>query len=179
MNRTVRIWEMSGIFAILLLGSALHFAFGLSGHWRPLALVAAVNESVWEHLKLAFWPGFAWAGLEWATIRRQMPNFWVAKAAGLLVMPLVIVGGFYTYTAILGDHSLAVDILLFLLAVVLGQLASSRLATVASQAPVLTAAGVIVLLALVAAFSLLSYFPPHMELWRDSASGGFGILMDY
>jgi hypothetical protein len=48
---------------IVLAGSALHFAFDWSGHWLPLALIAAVNESVWEPMKLAFWPAVTWAVL--------------------------------------------------------------------------------------------------------------------
>jgi hypothetical protein len=176
MKRTVRAWEMAGIIVILLVGPVLHFAFEWSGCWRPLAVVAAVNESVWEHLKLAFWPGLAWAALEFLTIRRQMANFWVAKAAGLLIMPLVIGAGFYSYSAILGDHSLAIDILLFVLAVLLGQLASYRLANAGALPPALIPVALSVLVALVAAFSLLSYFPPHLDPWRDSASGSFGLL---
>lgn len=176
MNQTVRNWEIIGIVVILFLGSVLHFAFELSGDWRPLAAIAAVNESVWEHLKLAFWPGLAWAALEYAAIRQRMPNFWVAKATGLLIMPAVIIAGFYGYTAILGEHSLPIDILLFVLAVSLGQLASLRLATGRRLPSFLTAGALIVLLALIASFSLLSYFPPHLHPWRDSASGGFGIL---
>ena len=39
---------------MILLGSGLHFAFVLLGSWAPLALVAAVNESIWEHLKAGF-----------------------------------------------------------------------------------------------------------------------------
>ena len=49
-------WELLGIVFIIVLGGALHFVFDLSGEWPPLALIAAVNESVWEHLKLGFWP---------------------------------------------------------------------------------------------------------------------------
>jgi hypothetical protein len=141
-----------------------------------VAVVAAVNESVWEHLKLAFWPGLAYAALETIAIRRQMRNFWMAKAVGLFIMPLTIVVGFYAYTAILGEHSFAVDILLFVLAVTLGQLASYRLAIARTLPPALTLVAVVVLIALIAAFSLLSYFPPHLDPWYDAGGGGYGIL---
>lgn len=50
-----KIWslELVGIPFIVILGSLLHFAFAWSGYWIPVALVAAVNESAWEQLKLA------------------------------------------------------------------------------------------------------------------------------
>lgn len=52
------VWlESIGAIMMILFGSGLHFAFVLLGSWAPVALVAAVNESIWEHLKLAFWTG--------------------------------------------------------------------------------------------------------------------------
>jgi hypothetical protein len=56
-NKAALRWELVGIAAIFLTGSALHSVFDWTGHWRPIAWFAAVNESVWEHFKLAFWPG--------------------------------------------------------------------------------------------------------------------------
>ena len=45
-------------FLSILAGSALHFLYDL---WpNPLtAVFAPVNESVWEHLKLLYWPFLA------------------------------------------------------------------------------------------------------------------------
>jgi len=37
-----------------LVGSLLHFLFDWLGQWPPIGLISAVNESVWEHTKLAF-----------------------------------------------------------------------------------------------------------------------------
>ena len=41
--------------AVVLAGCALHFLYG----WQPnaaTALFSPVNESLWEHVKLVFWP---------------------------------------------------------------------------------------------------------------------------
>ncbi len=93
-------WEMWGILFIVLLGSLLHFTFELSGGWRPLAIVSAVNESVWEHLKLAFWPAVFWTIIEYFLVfrkaRDQRSKFVLAKAIGAYIMPLVIVIIFYS-----------------------------------------------------------------------------------
>jgi len=63
-------WELAGIAVIFLAGSALHSAFDWTGHWRPIAWFAPVNESVWEHLKLAFWPGILYTMLEYPALIR-------------------------------------------------------------------------------------------------------------
>ena len=49
-KKSILLWELAGIIFIVVLGSVLHFAFEWSGRWTPIAPIAAVNESVWEHL---------------------------------------------------------------------------------------------------------------------------------
>lgn len=175
-QEVVRRWEVAGIAFIVLAGSALHFAFAWSGYWRPIGWLAAVNESLWEHLKLAFWPAVAFALAEYVAFGSRMPRFWAAKGVGLAVMPAVIVGLFYAYTAILGESFLPLDILIFIVAVALGQYASYRL-LFAPRAVGRAAAILPILLALV--FILFTYQTPEIGLFRDSPTGGYGILEEY
>ena len=51
---------------IFIAGFLLHFLYTWSGELRVLAPFAAVNESVFEHGKLVFWPlciAFLWRGI--------------------------------------------------------------------------------------------------------------------
>jgi hypothetical protein len=168
-------WEVWGIAFITLFGTLLHFVFQWSGGLRPVALVAAVNESTWEHLKLAFWPAFFYALVEYAFLRGSVSNFWLAKGLGILVIPLGIILLFYGYTALLGHHHVALDILIFVVAVAAGQLVSYRLFSVADRGSAGAVVGIVLLAAMVAAFSLFTYFPPHNFLFRNPHTGGFGI----
>jgi hypothetical protein len=165
-------WELAGAAFACGAGSALHFAYAWSGEWPPVALVAAMNESVWEHLKLAFWPTLVFAALQWPFVRGYARNFLAGKTLNLALVPLLIVVGFYGYTAILGSHQLAIDISLFVLAIFVGH-ASSYLVLTARPAPrwVPRLAGVLLILE-VAAFSLFSYFPPNAPLFADPTSHG-------
>jgi ABC-type Fe3+-siderophore transport system permease subunit len=45
----------SAIFAIIL-GAILHFTYEWSGNNAFVATFSSINESTWEHLKLAFFP---------------------------------------------------------------------------------------------------------------------------
>jgi hypothetical protein len=102
MRKPIFRWELAGMALIILAGSALHFVFEWTGYWRPAALIAAVNESTWEHLKMAFWPGLMFALVEYPFIRKAAHNVWVAKGLGLFTMPVVIVALFYGYRALAG-----------------------------------------------------------------------------
>ena len=55
-NRKTLAYEIAGIAFIILLGSALHFTYELSGESPIVGVFSAVNESVWEHMKIAFSP---------------------------------------------------------------------------------------------------------------------------
>jgi len=169
-------WEITGFVLISLAGSFLHFVFDLSGEWLPAALVAAVNESVWEHLKLAFWPGLVYALVEWRFFGRHVKNFWTAKAAGLFAMPLVIVSLFYGYTAWAGHNILWLDISLFFLAVLVGQMLSCRILLRRPLASGIKTVAVILMALMITAFSLLTFFPARCPLFQDPRTGQYGIL---
>ncbi|HEY69682.1 MAG TPA: hypothetical protein G4O08_03760, partial [Anaerolineae bacterium] len=161
MKRTLQRWELAGIAFIVLFGSSLHFLFELSGYWRPMALIAAVNESVWEHFKMVFWPGLIWALIEYPFIRKLARNFGIAKAVSLAAMPITIALLFYGYTAITGEHYVIVDGLIFIVAILLWQWISLRLLTrPAIEVPWLRGSALGVLAILIVAFSTLSYYPP-------------------
>jgi len=129
MKTSVLRWELVGIPVILIVGSILHFAFEWSGGWEPLGVIAAVNESVWEHFKIGFWPALFYALLEYRFLRKSVNNFVFAKAIGIYVIPITIALLFYSYTAIIGEEILIADIVIFVLAVALGQLMSYKLLT--------------------------------------------------
>jgi hypothetical protein len=64
-----------GMVFIALLGTALHFTYDLSRGNILVAGFSAVNESVWEHLKLVFWPAVVLALIEIAYLRKIPTSF--------------------------------------------------------------------------------------------------------
>jgi len=174
-QKKIFIWEIAGFVFISLLGSLLHFAFEFFGEWPPVALIAAVNESVWEHLKLAFWPALIYALIEWPFFRGSLRNFWAAKTIGILAMPLVVVSLFYGYTSLAGRNILWADISLFVLAVFVGQMISCWLLLRRPLGSGIKISALILLALMVAAFSLLTFFPPHFPLFCDPRTGHYGF----
>jgi hypothetical protein len=172
-------WEMWGILFIVLLGALLHFTFELSGGWRPLGIISAVNESVWEHLKLVFWPALIWSIVEFFFVRRQSqdarPNFMFAKAIGAWLMTLVIVVIFYSYTAFTGDSILVVDLSSFVIAILIGQIVSYKLWTCLKVSRVFNLFGWAMLIIGVVLFAVFTFFPPVAGIFQDPVTGGYGI----
>lgn len=179
MNGRIRspfMFELAGAVFMILAGAALHFLFDLAGGRPALALVAAVNESIWEHLKLAFWPGLLWAGLAPRPAGLRRRNLLAAKGPGLLATAALIVAVFTAYTAILGRNLLALDIGTFVLAILIGQGLSVVLLTGGlMQRPAFRRACLSLLVLQILAYSLFTYLPPDHWLFIEASSGARGI----
>jgi hypothetical protein len=78
-NKKVLIYEIAGTAFIIFLGSAFHFTYEFSGRFAIVGAFSAVNESVWEHLKLAFWPSLIWLLIEYLPIKKLTNNFFESK----------------------------------------------------------------------------------------------------
>jgi hypothetical protein len=175
-KKSILRWELGGIAFIVVLGSLLHFVFEWSGDAIPIAPIAAVNESIWEHLKLGFWPALVFAALEYSRFGKSANNFPFAKTLGIYLIPITIVVLYYAYTAILGHGLLEVDIAIFVVAVVVGQLVSYKLLTASPLPERLNRFAPIALAVLGILFVLFTFYPPQFPLFRDPVSGGYGIV---
>lgn len=168
-------WELIGIAIISVAGSILHFVFAWSNYWPPIGAIAAVNESVWEHFKIAFWPALFYAVVEYAYLKRSVSNFLSAKAIGIYAMPITIAALFYAYTTITGREILVVDISIFVVAVAVGQIVSYKLLTYRQLPRWSNTLGLIFLICLALAFILFTYYPPHFHIFQDAITGRYGI----
>jgi hypothetical protein len=180
MKKHIKYWEIIGILFIVVFGASLHFVFKWTNYWRPAALIAAVNESTWEHFKIAFWPSMIWAIIEYQFIRKEANNFAIAKATGFLLMPIVTAILFYGYNAITRQHYLILDIIIFIISAITGQFTSMQL-MLRDKIKInwLRKMAIGILLLMTIAFSSLSYFPLKNFLFAHPHNGEFGILSEY
>ena len=100
MQKALFRWELIGFLFVLVFGSILHFVYGWSGKNPSVALIAPINESTWEHLKLLLVPGLLYGIVEYFAIGRKIGGFVFTKFVAMLLGLLAIVILFYTYTGI-------------------------------------------------------------------------------
>ncbi len=58
-------------------------------------MIAAVNESTWEHSNMTFWPGVLFALIGYCFLKENTHKFFFTKFAGLLAVPFITVVLFY------------------------------------------------------------------------------------
>lgn len=186
-RRKIAAWEIAGGIVIFFAGSFLHFLFELSGFAVIVAPFGSVNESTWEHLKLFYWPAVLFAIVEHAYMRYEVRNFWAAKGASIVLLPLVVAIGFYAYVGVVvpiyGKGTLFGTLVTAAIGVAVAQTVSYRLLTGRPRGRRAHILGVGAILALGTAMVVFTFAPPHIFLFENffgyRYDGGFGILADY
>jgi len=175
MRKSALKWELFGIIFVFLLGALLHFLFEWSGESKAVGLIASVNESVWEHFKQGFWPMCLYAAIEYKFIRGHVNNLLMAKAIAVYIIPVITGLVFYGYTSITGEEILIVDILIFLVAIVVGQLTSYKIMTLSRLPKYANIISLIFIILLASILMLFTFFPPHLPIFLDGNTGTYGI----
>ena len=158
----------------MILGTLLHFTYEWSGNNTFVASFSAVNESTWEHLKLLFFPMFLTTILGYFYFRKISSNFLCAQLLGILTAILFTITFFYTYTGIVGTNFAFVNISIFFVAVVLGELVSYKILVSDFKCNSYIILFFITLLLI--CFITFTYFTPEIGLFKDPVSGIYGII---
>ena len=109
----IRDTDLRFVLVAAFLGTLNHFLYFLSGQSAIVALFCPVNESVWEHLKLLYFPFLFVSIWEYLSLRPETLHFFYCRYLGVVFGMLFTVSVFYTYSGILGRNFLVLDILLF------------------------------------------------------------------
>ena len=84
------------IVIISIVGTLSHFLYDISNHNKFIGLFSAVNESTWEHIKIALTPTLLWSLVDGIKYGSE-PNYFLAKFVSLLVVILLMPILFYGY----------------------------------------------------------------------------------
>ena len=160
----------------LVLGTLLHFTYEWSGENAFVGSFSAVNESVWEHLKLVFFPMLIATIVEYFFVKDVSKNYIEAKTIGIFTAIAFIVVAFFTYSGIIGTSIIVIDILIFIISIILGEYVAYKLMKRENESTVATEVLSIVILAfLLLCFVIFTYLPPEVNLFRDVTTGVYGI----
>lgn len=158
-------YTIAGIIFTSIAGTLAHFLYDRSGNIPLIGLFTPVNESVWEHMKLLFFPMLLYFLFERLMQEKYPSSLACANAASILIGIALIPALFYTYSGILGDHYAAIDISIFYLSVILAFilrniLSKKRISKTNCQW--LTASILLILVC----FIVFTYSPPDLGIFQ-------------
>lgn len=171
-------YEAAGFFAIYASAVFLHFVYDITDGNIFSILFGAVNESVWENVKIFIMPYAAWAVIELFCADPPLKQFTVAKTAGLCFLIIVNIVWFYLYTFFTKAPVLAVDIGFSAVWLAVSLALSYRLTLSDRNLNELFPIASLTLLLLLVLYFTFSVFPPKIGLFKDCTTGTYGIPVD-
>lgn len=163
MNR-LKCYIIAGIIFVIITGTLSHFIYEWSGNNFILGFFFPVSESTWEHMKLCFFPMLFYSLFMNRKLQDDYPCVTSALLFGILLGTFLIPVLFYTYTGILGQNFLPLDIAVFLFSVLLAFIAVYKLTfscKVNSCTPWLRLS----VFVLAICFFIFTYIPPNIGIF--------------
>ena len=146
-----------------------HFLYDWSGQNSIIGLFTPINESIWEHMKLLFFPMVLYSFVMMLKFRKNFPCITSSLCFGIITGTLLIPVFFYAYTAILGKDSFILDISTFILSILIAFWLSYKL-TLSCRLEHYTFALCIFVCILFVCFMVFTYHPPDAQIFKDPAT---------
>lgn len=159
-------YMIAGIFFVLITGTLAHFIYEWTGNNFTAGLFTPVNESVWEHMKLIFFPMLIYSLAAVSKLRKDDPCIISAFCFGILSGTILIPVFFYAYTSVLGKNIFALDVCTFVLSTVIAFYSVYKLIlSCRLKASCLLPCGLVAVLFV--CFLVFSYHPPELPIFAD------------
>ena len=178
-NNSLKIITFLGILFISFVGCLFHYLYELSGKQSFVSIVSPVNESVWEHLKIAFYPTILWYILSYFLMARKkripFSSWFFSSVLSSLVSTVFIVVFYYTYTGAFAIQSLILEIASLFLGVILAQMLSLYVFQRANLRYYHHIISTLVFVSYLTAFVVFTFIPPQYPIFMDSSTGIYGV----
>lgn len=174
MKSSLKLWQFVGFAITTFSGTLFHFLYEISGNSPIAAIISGVNESTWEHMKLLFFPMFAFAIVE-RIFLKDVGGFWRIKFSGiclgLSLIPLI----FYTYNGVIGRSPDAVNIAIFYIAALASYICETKLMTKGDTKCTHDRAAFVMLCLIALSFVIFTFRTPKFAIFKDPITGGYGV----
>lgn len=175
-NKKLLKYSIIGFFVISIIGTFLHFTYDMFGRNIIFAPFSSVNESVWEHVKIAVMPMFLWTIFEFCEIMYRPKNLWTSLLVKILTAMLIIILSYYTYTYIIGRHVLGADIAIFYIAIFISQLLGYKVAICRDVDKNVEEIYKYIVIFIFIIFVLFTFIPPRFDLFKDETTETYGVF---
>lgn len=176
------IWEVIGWAVIFGFGSLFHFWFEWFP-WKPYGWFFAINESMWEHSKLSFWPALIFYTVQYIILRKKNRNLAVAGAISLSIGILFMQAFYYTIVGAFGQEtrSLALSLTTFILATIMQQLIHFLILSIKTELEkkrqlIIDIISLVSIVLLIIIIVLFTYIQPELPIFYDDYNGLYGFI---
>lgn len=162
----IKSYIITGIIFVSILGTLFHFVYAWSDNNVLIGLFTPINESIWEHTKLIFFPMLIYSIYLSKKISMEYPCINSAMTLGSLFGIILIIVLFYTYSGIIGFNITFADISIFFISVITSFYIVYK-ATIYCKTDDYSTILKSVQIALICLFIIFTFFPPNIPLFIE------------
>lgn len=159
--RWVAIW---GSIISFIFAASFHFGYDRTG-FEPLSLICAVNESIWEHMKILFFGAFFINLILYFSMFKNNLNYIVGAAVGMAAIVVLVPTVVGIYTSIIGREIFIVDFILSILLAFICQFIIILFLRSKRNFSTYAMLAFFVILLLIGLFVVFRYFPPELGIF--------------
>lgn len=164
--KKLRHYLILGVLFVLVTGTAAHFLYNWMGNNVIIGLFTPINESVWEHMKLLYFPMLIYSFFVLLKIKNKyfclLPSLYLGNLLGTFLIPIL----FYSYTFITGKNHLILDISVFILSTIIAFLTVYKF-TLSCKLKEYRFLVYSLFFVVFLCFIVFSYYPPEIEIFTD------------
>lgn len=157
------------------LGVLFHFLFTLLNNSIIISWLVPINESIFEHLKLLFYPFLLVSIIELHIRKKSIKNYFPYRISAITIAIIILPVLYYGIKACIGNVGF-INISLYFLCMALAYYLSYK-AEKKQLVPTLSMRFIAISMTilLVFLFTIMTYFPPELELFRDPINNSYGL----
>ena len=168
--------KIIGVFVSFILSIILHFIYGLVPN-SITSVVAPVNESIWEHMKLIVSSTLIFSIIEYFIYKKKdIPynNFILSYAISSILGVIVYLLIYIPLNDIFG-HKIYIAISLLFLILIFVQIFSYYIMNY-KKINYGNELGILIIIIVYFIFGYFTYYPPKINLFYDYLNKGYGII---
>ncbi len=174
MNKKLITLTIIGIIFTSILGTLLHFAYDFFNENFIVGLFSPISESIWEHMKLVFFPMLLFSIIEYFYNKKDYSSLIYYRFIGIIISTWMVPIIFYTYTNILGKDIFFMDLFTFFASIIIGFLISSCLYKKSQNYSLnnnllrnIIIICYLLILIMIICFLIFTKYPPSMKLFSQ------------
>lgn len=157
------------------IGVLSHFLFALLNNSIIISWLVPINESIFEHLKLLFYPFLLVSLVELHIKKKSIKNYFPYRLFSITLAIIILPILYYGIKACVGNVGF-INILLYFLCMGLAYYLSYK-AEKKQLVPTISMRFIAIAMTilLIFLFTIMTYFPPELELFRDPINNTYGL----
>ena len=163
------------VILISIIGTISHYLYDITKHNKIVGLFSAVNESTWEHIKIALTPTLLWGLLD-GFLYGMLPNYFFAKFISILVIIILMPCLFYGHQFIFKREIVFLDIINFYIVIIASQLSFYLIARqLTDLGYIVNYIGCIGMFLLFGGYMIHTLMPANSFLFKDPITNKYGF----